>query len=129
MEGNMIIASFSILALLLSATAHGLDGQAATKSPAAPSSAAKGSTLDGKQIFMSQKCNTCHAVSSASITAKTKVKGGDLAGLANKEDAAWLGKYLRKEGDKKGKKHAKAFTGSDEELGALIAWLQKQEKK
>ena len=123
----MIIA-FSILALLSSAPAHGLHGQTATKSPAASSSAAKG-TLDGKQIFMSQKCNTCHAVSSASITATTKVKGGDLAGLANKEDAAWLGKYLRKEGDKKGKKHAKAFTGSDEELGALIAWLQKQEKK
>jgi len=25
-----------------------------------------------------------------------------------------------------GKKHLKAFTGSDEEIGALIAWLQKQ---
>jgi hypothetical protein len=28
-----------------------------------------------------------------------------------------------------GKKHAKAFTGSDEELGALIAWLQAQKTK
>ena len=83
-------------------------------------------TPDGKQIFLDQKCNMCHTVSSAGITPTSKIKAPDLAGLASKEDAAWLTKFLKKEADKKGKKHIKPFTGSDEELGALVAWLQKQ---
>jgi mono/diheme cytochrome c family protein len=84
--------------------------------------------LDGKQIFLDQKCNMCHTVSSAGITPTSKIKAPDLTGLAAKEDAAWIGKFLRKEADKNGKKHIKPFTGSDEELGAVIAWLQKQTK-
>ncbi len=87
---------------------------------------ADASTLDGKKIFLDQKCNLCHAVSSADISPTGKIKAPDLAGLASKEHAAWLGKFLRKEADKNGKKHVKPFAGSDEELGALIAWLQTQ---
>ena len=84
---------------------------------------------DGKEIFLGQKCNMCHAVSSAGITPTGKIKAPDLTGLASKEDAAWLGKFLKKEApDKKGKKHIKPFTGSDEDLTALVGWLQKQTK-
>jgi mono/diheme cytochrome c family protein len=89
------------------------------------------SKLDGKQIFLAQKCNMCHSVSPAAIEATTKsekMKGPDLVGLS-KKDAKLLTTYLRKTSDLNGKKHAKAFTGSDEEMGAMIAWLQKQEKK
>ena len=99
---------------------------AAATSLVAPSAGA--AVLDGKQIFLDQKCNMCHTVSSAGITPTSKIKAPDLAGLASKEDATWLGKFLRKAADKNGKKHIKPFTGSDEELGALIAWLQKQTK-
>ena len=94
--------------------------------------AAAPAKLDGKQIFLAQKCNLCHSVSSAGIerTVKSeKVAGPDLTNLAAKQDAGVLAKFLRKEGEINGKKHGKGFTGSDEELGALIAWLQKQEKK
>jgi mono/diheme cytochrome c family protein len=87
--------------------------------------------LDGKQIFLAQKCNLCHSVSSASIerTMKSeKMAGPDLTNLAAKQDAAALTKFLRKEGEINGKKHSKAFTGSDEELGALVSWLQQQKK-
>ena len=87
-----------------------------------------GAAPDGKQIFLDQKCNMCHTVSSAGITPTSKIKAPDLTGLASKEDATWIGKFLRKEADKSGKKHIKPFTGSDEELGAMIAWLQKQTK-
>ena len=83
---------------------------------------------DGKEIFLGQKCNMCHAVSSAGITATGKIKAPDLTDLAAKEDPAWVGKFLKKQADKKGKKHIKPFTGSDEELSALVAWLQKQTK-
>jgi mono/diheme cytochrome c family protein len=87
---------------------------------------ARATTPDGKQIFLDQKCNMCHAVSSADITPTSKIKAPDLAGLASKEDPAFLTKFLRKAADKNGKKHIKQFTGNDEELAALIAWLQKQ---
>lgn len=98
---------------------------------AAPAAAQAAKVLDGKQIFLAQKCNLCHSVSPAGVEATTKsekMKGPDLVGLS-KTDAKILNGYLRKTADIKGKKHVKQFTGSDEELGALIAWLQKQEKK
>lgn len=85
--------------------------------------------LDGKAIFMAQKCNMCHSIPTAAITKTTKsekMAGPDLVNV--KTDAGTLAKYLRKQADIKGKKHVKAFTGSDEELGAMIAWIQAQKK-
>jgi mono/diheme cytochrome c family protein len=82
--------------------------------------------LDGKKIFLAQKCETCHAVSSAEIKATGKIKAPDLTGTAAKRDATLLSGYLRRNAEIGGKKHIKPFTGSDEEAGALIAWLQKQ---
>jgi mono/diheme cytochrome c family protein len=85
--------------------------------------------LDGKAIFLAQKCNMCHSVSTADIektTKSEKMAGPDLVNV--KTDAATLAKYLRKQADLNGKKHVKGFTGSDEELGALIAWIQAQKK-
>jgi mono/diheme cytochrome c family protein len=98
---------------------------------AAPAAAQAAKVLDGKQIFLAQKCNLCHSVSTAGIEATTKsekMKGPDLVG-ESKREAKLLNGYLRKTADINSKKHAKQFTGSDEEIGALIAWLQKQEKK
>jgi mono/diheme cytochrome c family protein len=88
--------------------------------------AAEPAKLDGKAIFQAQKCDMCHAVSSAGIQATGKIKAPDLTGTAAKRDAATLAKFLRKEDALEGKKHIKPFTGSDEELTALLAWLQKQ---
>lgn len=85
---------------------------------------------DGKAIFLAQKCNTCHSVSTAGIertTKSEKMAGPDLATI--KVDPAFLTKYLRKQADHDGKKHGKAFTGSDQELATLIAWIQAQAKK
>jgi mono/diheme cytochrome c family protein len=87
--------------------------------------------LDGKAIFLAQKCNLCHGVSAASIEATTKsekMKGPDLTGKVAVRGAEWTTKWLKKEVDLEGKKHGKSFTGSDEELGALIAWLAQQKK-
>ena len=87
---------------------------------------------DGKAIFLAQKCNLCHSVKAAGIEATVKsdkVKGPELTEALAKQDAAWIEKFLKKQVDLDGKKHGKQFTGSDEELGAVIAWLQKQDKK
>lgn len=124
MRETFVLTSSTLLILLwLAALAPGLARPAAAQSP---------QPLDGKQIFLAQKCNLCHTVSSADIQATTKsekMKGPDLAGLASKRDAKVIGDYLRKKIEIDGKKHGKEVTGSDEEIGALIAWLQKQEKK
>jgi mono/diheme cytochrome c family protein len=82
--------------------------------------------LDGKKIFLAQKCETCHAVASAGIKATGKIKAPDLTGLSAKRDAKMLSEFLRRNTELNGKKHVKPFTGSDEEMGALIAWLQKE---
>jgi len=87
--------------------------------------------LDGKAIFLAQKCNLCHSVGVASIEATTKsekMKGPDLAGKAAERGGEWTTKWLKKEVDLAGKKHAKQFTGSDEEMAALVAWLAQQKK-
>lgn len=101
-------------------------------SPTGAAAAEAPKVLDGKQIFLAQKCNVCHTVSSAGVQATTKsakMKGPDLTGVAPKRDARLLNDYLRKKAEINGKKHSKEFTDGDEEIGALIAWLQKQEKK
>lgn len=92
-----------------------------------PAMTAYGADDPGQEVFMAQKCNTCHGVEGAGIEAKMKGKmaGPDLTKVAQDRDAEWITAYLKKEADIDGKKHGKAFTGSDEELQALIDWLEK----
>ena len=96
-----------------------------------PARGAAAAKPDGKELFLAQKCNLCHSVSSAGIerTIKSeKVAGPDITNLASQQDAATLTKFLKKEGEIDGKKHGKLFTGSPEELSALVSWLQQQKK-
>jgi mono/diheme cytochrome c family protein len=83
---------------------------------------------DGKAVFLDKKCNKCHTVSSASIEKTSKLKGPDLTTEAIKGDAKTLKAYLKKAEVINGKKHGTAFTGSDEELDAVIAWVLQQNK-
>lgn len=123
MKPILALTSFLLLLMLLPA--------APGSRPAATAAAQAPKVLDGKQIFLAQKCNLCHSVSPAGIQATVKsekMKGPDLIG-GSKRDATLLNDFLRRKAAINGKKHSKEFTGSDEEIGALIAWLQKQEKK
>jgi mono/diheme cytochrome c family protein len=86
---------------------------------------------DGKEIFLAQKCNTCHSVSTAGIEATTKsekMKGPDLVGVVQAHDPAWVKDFIQKKTDKEGKKHAKEYKGTQEELEAIVAWLAEQKK-
>ena len=81
---------------------------------------------EGKQAFLSNKCNRCHAVVSQGITLDAKSKkerGSDLGQVGAALDADWLRRYIRKQIQLEGKDHAVAWKGSDAELEALIAWL------
>ena len=99
---------------------------AATFALASPAAAA-----DGKEVFLAQKCDMCHSVSTAGITATTKsekMKGPDLVGVVQAHDPAWVADVVRKKIEVNGKKHTKEFKGTDEELTALIDWLKTQTK-
>jgi mono/diheme cytochrome c family protein len=81
----------------------------------------------GKDVFLAQKCNMCHSVSSAGIEAKVKsekMRGPDLDGCCKDKDAAWITQFLKKEVDLDGAKHKGTFKGTDEELKALVAWIK-----
>lgn len=100
-----------------------LAAAAAIALAAAPAEAA-----DGKAVFLAEKCNLCHAVSSAGIEATTKSEamlGPDLS-KGEPHDPAWLAKYLKQEETLNDKKHKKGTKSSDEDLQALIAWLNEQ---
>jgi cytochrome c553 len=82
---------------------------------------------DGKALFVSLKCTTCHAVTAAGVEAKTaKPMGGDLSGIGAKHDAQWVQDLLagtvKSDG---GKKHAK-FKGTPQEAKTLADWLAAQ---
>jgi hypothetical protein len=104
----------------------------ATPSAGAPTpNTADQVTFDGKEIFLAQKCDLCHTVSSAGIEAKTKsdkMKGPDLT-TAEKRDPKLLADFMRKTAQIDDQDHKKEFKGSDEELGALLSWIQEQQKK
>jgi mono/diheme cytochrome c family protein len=105
-------------------------GAAGTAQAQKSSTAAADHTLDGKELFLAQGCNACHALSKAGIPAKMKTtKAPDLSTVTTKREPQWLIDFLRQQADSAGKKHPKPFTGSDEQLGALLGWLQEQQKK
>ena len=84
-----------------------------------------------RKVFLSQKCNMCHPVSSAGIEATSKSKkmhGSDLTGIAARREPEWIAKFLRREVELDGQRHKKKFGGSDEELKILVAWLEEQKK-
>ena len=86
-------------------------------------------TSPGQTVFMAQKCNMCHAVSTVGIEAKMKspkMMGPDLVGVGQRVDAETMGKYLRKEAQLEGKDHKKEWKGTPEELETLIAWINAQ---
>ncbi len=127
MKRAFLLSTLLVVPLLFALTPPGAG--TAVAAPAPP--AAGGGQLDGKQIFLDSKCNLCHTVSTADIEAKMKsgkMAGPDLANVGDRHEADWIAKWLRKEAEMDGQKHPKAFTGSDEELGALISWLMEQKK-
>jgi mono/diheme cytochrome c family protein len=112
MKRNVVFTAF-LVAVVLAALAFG------------PSASA----VDGKEIFLAQKCNMCHSVSTAGIERTTKSEKMAAKDLINLDkDAAALTKYIKKETDLDGKKHGKAWTGTDEELGAVVTWILQQKK-
>ncbi|MGB9702449.1 MAG: c-type cytochrome [Candidatus Kapaibacteriota bacterium] len=90
-----------------------------------------GEAVTGKDIFLNNKCNQCHSISSQGI--ESKVPGGkypDLSDVGNmKLEKEFLKKFLMKEESIDSKKHAIKFKGDDAELTTLVEWLQTLKKQ
>lgn len=89
----------------------------------------EGGAMDGKAIFLAEKCNTCHGVAAAGIEAKVKsekMRGPDLDEGICETDRAIMIAFVKGETEIDGAKHKKPFKGSDEELAAMLDWLEKQ---
>lgn len=89
--------------------------------------AAQGGEAPGKQVYLAKKCQVCHSIDSQSIarTSKSeKTKGPDLSNVGATHLAPWIMQWLQKEvGNSEGKKHSKAWTGTEQELKQLAEWL------
>jgi len=84
---------------------------------------------DGKQVFLDNNCERCHAVSAHDIEATAKsesMHGPDLSSVGKDHDGDWLGKYLLREVAVDGKKHRATFRGTDEDREAIVEWLAQQ---
>jgi mono/diheme cytochrome c family protein len=84
--------------------------------------------IDGKKLFVDQKCSTCHTVAKAEITSKKK-DAADLSELNTERNSDFWTKYLKKEEKLDGDAHKTSFKGTDEELKALINWLESLNEK
>ena len=78
--------------------------------------------LDGKQVFLDNKCTSCHNVTSLEITSK-KDDAVDLSNVGSEFNAEALKSYLLKESKINEKEHKLKFKGKDEELNGLVNWL------
>ncbi len=96
--------------------------------PSPPPAQTTPSVAGGKTIFVEQKCNTCHGISSQGISRTAPPTEGqepptDLSRAGKERDADWIVRWLQKKESVNGKKHIKGFKGSEEDLLILARWL------
>lgn len=77
---------------------------------------------DGKKVFVDNKCNMCHTVTSAAVESK-KSDAVDLSTVGKDRTVEFLTKYLKKEAKLNDKDHKSSFKGTDEDLTKLVEWL------
>ena len=85
----------------------------------------------GQQLFLAQKCNTCHSVPPVGIEAKTKsesMRGDDLVNIADERTPEWVAQYLTKKVQLDDADHKKEFKGTPEELDTLVTWVLEQKE-
>ena len=120
-----------------SVAANARFGVGITGRMAASSSGTTPAAPDGKQLFLTNKCNTCHTIKAAGIEKKksedaedakekSDKKPPDLSSVGLERKADWMGKFLMKTEAIKGEKHPRKFRGTEAELKTLSTWLEGQ---
>jgi mono/diheme cytochrome c family protein len=102
---------------------------AAPAPAAAPSPAPAAASASGRDVFLEQNCQRCHAVSAAGIEAKVttgRTAGGDLS--ASTLDRAALRAVAQREREVDDRRHPGQFKGTPDELETLVDWLITQRR-
>jgi cytochrome c2 len=107
-------------------------GSAAALSLIVGAASAAAADDPGKTAFVANKCNLCHAVSSAGIAATTdseKMKGPDLKGVVAEKGVDEQRKFVLRETQRDGKQHKKEYKGTREDLDVILNWLATQKQR
>ena len=80
---------------------------------------------EGQAAFTEAGCARCHSVEAAQIeaTVSERMQGPDLGAVGTDHDAAWVVSVVKQETELDDGSHRAPFRGSDDELGAIAAWL------
>ena len=73
----------------------------------------------GQSVYAEKKCSLCHE-----IDGKGGKFGGDLSHVGSKREGAWLKRFMRDPMTLKPAAKMKPFTGTNDELEALVAYLR-----
>lgn len=80
--------------------------------------------VSGKDIFLTNKCNACHAIKSLEIAGKPNFPDLSTVGANEKLTQEFLVKFLNKEEKLDDKNHPIKFKGSADDLNKLVTWLK-----
>ena len=87
---------------------------------------------EGKELFIKEKCNSCHSVESQGIEVtrqSSSNKAPDMSDAGNMiTDADWAKKFVMREAELEGKKHRRPYNGSDKDLTQIVDWLMTLKK-
>lgn len=86
---------------------------------------------DGKPVFETYKCGSCHSIEKQGIKKKAaeseaegaSSKAPDLSGVGAVRTTEWMAGFLQKKEKLGTKLHIKKFRGTDQELATLTGWL------
>ncbi len=73
---------------------------------------------EGKKVFNEMKCSMCHKVDGVG----GKI-GPELSGVGSRKDAEWIKGFLKDPKSVSPDTKQPPFKGTDEQLGALVAYL------
>ena len=89
----------------------------------APKVFCQSDNTDAKDIFLAEKCQRCHSISSMNITNTGMKEASDLSAVGSDHNEEWLIKFLNREETVKGKKHLKNLKTEGTDIEKLAKWL------
>lgn len=95
-----------------------LSARAGEQAKPAPKAAAKGNAVNGRDIFVAQRCSLCHAINGSG-----GVLGPDLTAVGTRRNASWLYDYLPKPQAAKPENKMPPVAVKGQDLDDLVAYL------
>jgi hypothetical protein len=84
---------------------------------------------DAKELFLVEKCNRCHSISSLNIENTGQKKISDLSDVGSRFSTEFIIKYLNREEAIEGKKHLKNLKSEGADIETVAKWLSTLKKK